>query len=102
MPKEKKIIHRRVILQSQTILQHFYKLLMWPTFYWFSSRPTINITFSFTNNLTILVVCKIFYKIVCISSIIHAPNAPYNFGFYLGKGIAINNGCEVNKDSHTD
>ena len=23
---------------------------MWPTFYWFSFRPTINITFSFINN----------------------------------------------------
>ena len=38
----------RVMLHSRTILQHFYKLLMWPTSYWFSSRPTINNTFSFT------------------------------------------------------
>ena len=41
---------QRVMLQKQTILQHFYKMWMWPTFYWFSSRPTINITFLFTNN----------------------------------------------------
>ena len=39
-----------VMLLSKSILQHFYKMLMWSTFYWFSSRPTINITFSFTNN----------------------------------------------------
>ena len=32
------------------ILQYFYKMLMWPTSYWFLSRLTINITFSFTNN----------------------------------------------------
>ena len=40
----------RVMLQPQTILQYFYKQLMWSAFYWFSSRPTINIVFSFTNN----------------------------------------------------
>ena len=39
-----------IILQSQIILQHFYKLMMWPTSYLFLSRPTINIIFSFTNN----------------------------------------------------
>ena len=39
-----------VILQSQTILQHFYKMLMWSTSYWFSSKPIINFIFSFTNN----------------------------------------------------
>ena len=38
------------MLQLQTILQHFYKLLMWLTSNWFSFRPTINITFLFTNN----------------------------------------------------
>ena len=40
----------RVILQLQTILQHFYKLLLYPTSYWFSSRPTDNITFLFIYN----------------------------------------------------
>ena len=38
------------MLQLQTILQYFYKMLMWSTSYWFSSKSTINITFSFTNN----------------------------------------------------
>ena len=38
------------MLQLQTILQYFYKQLMYPTYYWFSSKLTINITFSFTNN----------------------------------------------------
>ena len=38
------------MLLSQTILQYFYKLLMWPTFYLFLSRLTINITFLFINN----------------------------------------------------
>ena len=38
------------MLQLQIILQHFYKMLMWATSYWFSSRSTINIIFSFTNN----------------------------------------------------
>ena len=28
----------------------FYKLLLWPIFYWFSSRPTNNIIFLFINN----------------------------------------------------
>ena len=42
---------KRVMLHIQTILQHFYKMLMWLTFYWFLFRPTINIIFfSFTNN----------------------------------------------------
>ena len=40
----------REMLQSQIILQYFYKLLIQPTFSQFSSKPTINITFSFTNN----------------------------------------------------
>ena len=40
----------RIMLQPQTILQYFYKMLMWSTPYWFSSKPTINITFSFINN----------------------------------------------------
>ena len=35
---------------SQIILQYFYKLLIWPTSYLFSSRLTINITFLFINN----------------------------------------------------
>ena len=43
------IFFNRVMVQSQIILQYFYKMLMWPTSYWFSSKPTINITFSFTN-----------------------------------------------------
>ena len=29
---------------------YFYKHLMYPTSYWFSSKLTINIIFSFTNN----------------------------------------------------
>jgi len=33
------------MLKAQTVLQHFYKMLIWSTFHWFSSRPTINITF---------------------------------------------------------
>ena len=37
------------MLQPQTILQHFYKMLICPVSYWFSSRTTINITFLFTN-----------------------------------------------------
>ena len=35
----------RVVLQLQIILQYFYKLLLWPTSYWFSYRPTNNIIF---------------------------------------------------------
>ena len=59
------------MLQTQIILQHFYKILMWLTSYWFSSSPTINITFSFTNNhLSYQQFVKKIYKIVCISSII--------------------------------
>jgi len=42
------ILNMGVMLQI--ILQHFYKMFMWPTFYWFSFKLTINITFSFTNN----------------------------------------------------
>ena len=38
------------MLQLQTILQHFYKMLMQLTSYWFSFKPTINIIFLFTNN----------------------------------------------------
>ena len=38
------------MLQPQTILQYFYKLLMWPAYYWFSFKSIINIIFSFTNN----------------------------------------------------
>ena len=38
------------MLQLQIIFQHYYKMLMWTTSYWFSSRFTINIIFSFTNN----------------------------------------------------
>ena len=45
-----KTYYLKVMLQSQIILQYFYKLLMYPTSNWFSSRPTINITFSFTSN----------------------------------------------------
>ena len=61
----------RVILYPQTILQHFYKVLMWPTVYWFSSKSTININFSFTNNYSphqqfVKKICRI----VCIFSII--------------------------------
>ena len=53
----------RVILQTQTILQYFYKILMWLTFYWFSFRSTINITFSFINNHSLyLQFVKIFVK----------------------------------------
>ena len=40
----------RVILRPKTILPYFYKLLLWPISYLFSSRPTNNITFLFTNN----------------------------------------------------
>ena len=43
---------------------------MQPTFYWFLSRPTINITFSFTNNYSPQQFVNFFCKIVCISSII--------------------------------
>ena len=35
------------MLQSQTILQHFYKLLMWAIFNWISSKLTINMKFLF-------------------------------------------------------
>ena len=38
------------MLQLQIISQHFYKPLIWPTSYYFSSKPTINITFLFINN----------------------------------------------------
>ena len=37
-------------VQTCALPIYFYKLLMWPTSYWFSSRSIINITFSFTNN----------------------------------------------------
>ena len=44
----------RVFVKSNTTITNyfttFYKMLMWPTSYWFSSMPIINITFSFTNN----------------------------------------------------
>ena len=43
-------IFKWVMPRPQTILERFYKMLMWLTFYWFWSRPTINITFLFTNN----------------------------------------------------
>ena len=46
----KKIIYFLVMLQPQTILQYFYKLLLWSTSYRFSFGPTDNITFLFTNN----------------------------------------------------
>ena len=48
--KKKKLIFARVILRPKTILPYFYKLLLWPISYLFSSRPTNNITFLFTNN----------------------------------------------------
>ena len=38
------------MLRPQTILLYFYKLLLWPIFYWFLSWPTNNIIFLFTNN----------------------------------------------------
>ena len=65
------IFFNRVMLQSQIILQHFYKMLIWPISYWFSSKSTINITFSFTNNYSphqqfVKKICRI----VCIFSII--------------------------------
>ena len=50
----KRLIRYRVMLQTQTILQYFYKLLMCPTSYWFSYRPTIKITFSFIYNHAVL------------------------------------------------
>ena len=38
------------MLHPQTILQQFFKMLMWPTSYWYSSKYIINIIFLFTNN----------------------------------------------------
>ena len=43
--KKKKKTVARVIIQSQTILLYFYKLLLWPISYWFSSWLSNNITF---------------------------------------------------------
>ena len=64
-------IFKRNNVLAQIILQYFYKMLMWPTSYWFLSKLTINIIFSFTNNLSpyqqfVKKICKI----VCISCII--------------------------------
>ena len=39
-----------IMLRIQTILQYFYKMLIWLISYWFSSKPNINITFSFATN----------------------------------------------------
>ena len=51
----------RIIIQPQTILLHFYKLLLWPTSYWFSSSPSNNIIiFIYQQSLTTLTVCKKF------------------------------------------
>ena len=46
--KKKKQKQKQIGLYS--ILQYFYKMLMWLTSYWFSFMLIINITFSFTNN----------------------------------------------------
>ena len=54
------------MLQLQTILQYFYKLLMYSTYYWFLFRPTINITFLFTKKYSLH---HQFVKKVCIASI---------------------------------
>ena len=48
--KKKNWTVARVILRPKTILPYFYELLLWPISYLFSSRPTNNITFLFTNN----------------------------------------------------
>ena len=51
LKKERKNwIVAKVMLCPQTILSYFYKLLLWPISYWFSSRLTNNITFLFINN----------------------------------------------------
>ena len=53
----------------------FLQIVEWLISYWFSFKPTINITFSFTNDsLTTSAVYDFFFffcKIVCIFSIIH-------------------------------
>ena len=38
------------MLQVQTILQYFYKLLLWLISYWFSFGPTTSIIILFINN----------------------------------------------------
>ena len=48
--KKKNTKLRRVMLQTQTILQYFYKILIWLTSYWFSLGPQLISFFSFTNN----------------------------------------------------
>ena len=52
------------MLYVQTIIQHFYKLLICLTSHWFSSRPIINITFLFINYNHSLYwhIVKFFYK----------------------------------------
>ena len=50
---EKKILPSLIIefcYKQKLFYNIFYKVLMWSIFYWFLSRSTINITFSFTNN----------------------------------------------------
>ena len=60
------------MLQLQTILQHFYKFLIWPTFYWFSFRSTISIIFLFINDyISHQQFVKFFIKTIYISSITH-------------------------------
>ena len=59
-----------VMLQLYIILQYFYKLLLWSTFYWFSSGLTNIITFLSTNNHSPhQQFVKNFVKIFCISRI---------------------------------
>ena len=65
------LIKKMSNVTNTNYLQHFYKMLMWPTSYWFSSRPIINITFSFTNNHSpYQQFVNFFCKIICITSII--------------------------------
>ena len=74
-----------------SILQHFIKMLIWPTFHWFSFKPIINITFfqlkkntfSFTNNhLLHQQFINFFRKIICISSVRHMASGPLGLGHW--------------------
>ena len=79
-----------VMLHTQTILQHLYKMLMWTTSYWFSYRATINIIFSFTNKhspyqrfVKYFVTLALFIFQSYVSTYFHIPCGFFFFFFFL-------------------
>ena len=71
------------MLQAKTILQYFYKLLLWPTSYWFPFWSTPNITLTFTNNyLSHQQFVKFFIKNFVSLTFSLKKKKPYNFVSY--------------------